>query len=240
MKDKMKLYVAAIGGAFILVVADLMANIDAATTLKLGGVLEKYIFGDTFLGAGLLGLSVVLLFSAFFCWLYDPEDKVAAFTRGLSVFAVISAVTPYSVIENPSPEGDQTTNQQKTKKEIGDPGSDALFLISSVYAQNKNNPLSCTTGVLTPNAKLISEKYVSSCKPRYSGFLGLGSFFNNTIEYCESQYTIPKNERVKLLQSWETWHRGYRYSEVEFQVGDDVCKGWVSDGRKSVRYVVPE
>lgn len=76
MKNEIKLYIAAIGGAFILVIADLMANIDAATTLKLGGVLEKYIIGNTFVGTGLVGLTIVVLFSAFFCWLYSRKIRL--------------------------------------------------------------------------------------------------------------------------------------------------------------------
>ena len=211
-----------------------MANIDAATTLKLGGVIEQYIIGTTALGPGLIGLFLVLMFSAFFCWLYSPEDKSAAFTRGLSVFAVLSAVTPYSMIDNSSP-GNEPTNAQQIISQ-----SSSLSLISSAYADDASSRLKCKEGVLAPNATLIAEKNVSSCKPYFSGFLGLGSFFNNSIEYCPSKHALKKNERVKLLKSWETGLRGYRYSEVQFQVNDNVCTGWVSDGRRSVKYVVTD
>lgn len=108
------------------------------------------------------------------------------------------------MIENSPTEGVPGSNQQQIKDKISGPEVSTISLISSAYAQEEKKSLSCTTGVLSSNATLVSKKYVSSCKPHYSGFLGFGSFFNNSIVYCESQYTIPKDERVKLLQSWET------------------------------------
>jgi len=234
MKEEFKLYIAALGGAFFLVIADLMSNIDAATTLKLGAVLEKFVLGETVFGPGLIGLTLVLLISVFFCWLYNPEDKVAAFTRGLSVFAVLSAVTPYSIVNDSSATEQNSPKPQQTIKKTS-----INSLIPSAYADETQGRLSCKSGILEPDSKLTSEKNVSSCKPYYSGLLGLGSFFNNTIEYCWSNHTLKNNENVKLLQRWETGLRGYRYSQIEFQKEEEVCTGWVSDGRKAIKYVVP-
>ena len=232
-KKEIQLYIAALGGAFLLVIADLMSNIDAATTLKLGGVLEKHVIGATDLGPGLIGLMLVLIFSAFFCWLYNPEDKVAAFTRGFSVFAVLSAVTPYSALDDGLSTKQTFSKLPSINKEIN-----MIPLISSAYAEEIKDGMACRSGTLEPDSTLISDKYVSSCKPYYSGFLGLGSFFNNTIEYCPPKYKLPKNERVKLLKSWETGLRDYRYSQIEFEIGEQICTGWVSDGRKAARYVI--
>lgn len=256
MGEQIKLYVAAAGGAFCLVLADLLANIDAATTLKLGGVIEKFVLGSTMLGPGMIGLLMVLGISVFFCWMYNPLDKAAAFTRGLSVFAVLSAVTPYSAV-NGADEGqtpglppqqsvgadtlqgaiDQGAIDQGAidRGAVGEPLTFSLF--ASAHADG-TQPLSCSNGTVTANAILAMDKYVSSCKPYFSGFLGLGSFFNNTIEYCKSGVTLPKGAEVEFVQSWETSLRSYRYSKVRFQKGDQVCEGWVSDGRKMNHAVV--
>ena len=227
MKLQIKLYAAALGGAFLLVIADLLANIDAATTLKLGDVVEKYVVGSTDMGSGMVGLLLVLLLSLFFCWLYSPEDKIAAFTRGFSVFAVLSAATPYSA-DGPS---------QKIVSSHG------FTLFPTAYAESREEGgegLACRVGVLEPDATLMKQKQVSSCKPHASGFLGVGSFFNNSIDYCESAHTLPDDERVRLLETSKTGFRGYRYSKIEFQADNEICSGWVADGRGKFRYVMSD
>ncbi|MEM6583928.1 MAG: hypothetical protein AAF699_21825 [Pseudomonadota bacterium] len=232
-RDLAQLYIASIGGAFVLVIADLSTNIDAATTLKIGGVLEQFLLGETFIGPGVLGLLVLVLLSLFFCWLYNPDDKVTAFTRGVSIFAVLSAITPYSVIDTESERLGETASQNQVKITAHDHIQRSSFFPAAI-AQDQPQ---CVEKRFEPNATLSRKKSVSSCRPHYAGFLGLGSFFNNTIEYCESPYRLEADTRVRLLDSWNTGLRGYRYSEVEFLEGDRVCKGWVSDGRKSVRHV---
>jgi hypothetical protein len=232
-KNVIELYFAAIGGAFLLIIADLMANLGAATTLKLGTIMNKFVFKQELIDAGYIGLILVIVISIFICWLFSPKDKVAAFTRGLSIFAVLSAITPYSIAESTT-----GTDQPGSKPPIQSKIEIYSPSISVAYADDEQKGLKCRPGRLLPDSTLISNKYVSSCKPYYSGFLGIGSFFNNTIEYCKSQHTLPKGERVKYLQSWETALRGYRYTEIEFEVDGQICTGWVSDGRKSVRHII--
>ena len=117
-------------------------------------------------------------------------------------------------------------------------GAKIISIISSAHADDNQKGAKCISGKLKADSTLIAKKYVSSCKPYYSGFLGLGSFFNNTIEYCKSGHWIPKGARVKYLQSWETTLRSFRYTEIEYAYDGQVCTGWVSDGRKDVRYVI--
>lgn len=230
-KENIGFYVAAIGGAFLLVLVDLFSNLNAATTLKIGGIFEKYVFGRSILGGGLVGLLIVLIISAFFCWLYQPEDKVAAFTRGFTVFAVLNVISPYSVISN-------EPNTQGFAEQVNQPGANIPSITSSAYAEDNQRGAKCRPGKLKADSTLIAKKYVSSCKPYYSGFLGFGSFFNNTIEYCESGHWVSKGARVKYLQSWETNLRSYRYTEIDYAYDGQICTGWVSDGRKEVRYVI--
>ncbi|WP_299773936.1 hypothetical protein [uncultured Pseudoteredinibacter sp.] len=230
---KQEHYIATVGGAFLLVLVDLMCNLNAATTLKLGTVLELYIFSNISIGKGLLGLLLVLISSAFLCWVKQPKDRAASLTLGLSIFAVLNAVTPYSIVSDGKTEGEQ-------KKEVnkGLANHISIPLVSQALAQDKSSTLQCRAGSIAADSYLNSEKNVSSCKPYFSGLFGLGSFFSNTIEYCYSGVYLPKNQKVKYMSSWETSIRSYRYTKIEFDYEGKVCEGWVSDGRKDTHHVI--
>jgi hypothetical protein len=235
-KIRVELYVAAIGGAFILILGDLLTNIDAATTLKIGWILESMVLGPTPLGRGGCGIAVVLLVSAFVCWIHQPRDRAASFARGLSVFAVLNVVSPYGIVE----EG--PTTRVRAAQQAPQPSGVSLLLVASpAYAADHDAKAPrCRPGELQPNATLLTEKYVSSCKPYYSGFLGISSLINNTVEYCESGHVLEGGSRVRKIDSWETGLRSYRYTQIEYVDGDALCTGWVSDGRRSRRYVLPD
>lgn len=236
--QKIEIYIATIFGAFLLVLADLCTNIDAATTLKIGFIIKKYIISGTSVGTGVIGLILVLLISTIFCWIFHPKDRVAAFTRGLSVFAVLNVVAPYSIVE------DVNVNRQNIQSNAGmierQLKGELFPFINSAYAETGSEGPECKSGVLESNAYLLSEEHISSCKPHYSGFLGLGSLFNNTIEYCFFNHVLPRNERVRYIQSWETTMRKYRYTQIEYEYNGKICIGWVSDGRKSIRSVIKD
>jgi|GEM_PF-6269552 len=226
------LYVATAGGAFLLVLADLLSNLDAATTLKIGTIAETYLFSGTFLGKGMIGLITVLGISLFACWIYRPNDRTAALARGLSVFAILNVATPYSIV-NHQPEATQEIVPDAT-------GSSFILdaLVSPAYADNRLQAPVCRAGQLLPNATLKDARKPSSCKPYAKGVLGLSSLINNSIGFCKSGHSIPAGARVRFLESWETSVRSYRYSKIEYQHGEQVCTGWVADGRKDYRSVI--
>lgn len=232
------LYIATAGGAFMLVLADLLTNLNAATTLKIGTISETYLIGNSFLGKGMVGLIVVIGISLFVCWIYRPKDRASALARGLSVFAILNVATPYSVVnQTPADSQDMVPDSQPA------PDHASLILdtlISPAYADDKAQAPVCRAGQLSANATLKDKKNVSSCKPYPKGVLGLSSLINNSIGFCISGHTIAAGARVRYLESWETSVRSYRYSKIEYQHGNQVCTGWVSDGRKNYRSVIPD
>lgn len=235
----LEMYVATSGSALLLVLADLLANLDAATTLKLGAIVTKYIGTIPLIGGGGFGILVVLLISAFLCWLKMPTDKGAAFTLGFSVFAVLGVASPYSRV-NQNVGGTEPTVVEKSDEQPAAEVKALLldFVIPKAIAQDVGTAPSCAAGTLEANATLAVQKNVSSCRPYYSGIFGLSSFINNSIEYCHSGHVLPAGTAVQLLKSWETSIRSYRYSEIRYQQEGLLCTGWVSDGRKQVRAVM--
>lgn len=230
-----EIYLSAIGAAFLLVLADLMANLDAATTLKIGTILNKYILETKQVGEGVIGLVLVLAVSAFTCWLRSPENKGSAFTVGLSVFSVLNVAAPYSKVDKPKgePEIIQTTPHSSNPQ-----SPTGMFLISTAFAQQANTkPTDCVVAPLVPNAKLLSSKTVSSCQPYYAGPLGLSSLFNNTMNFCATGHRLSIGDEVEYLSSWETTLRGYRYAQIKYRHDGKVCTGWISDGRADDRTI---
>src|SRR5262249_31803677 len=83
-------------------------------------------------------------------------------------------------------------------------------------------------------ARINDVRSFSSCKPEYTGPLGLDSFFNNTIRLCRASYQEPKpGSRVQLVAIWDPPVRGYRYVKIEYQDDGGVERtAWVWAGQK--------
>ena len=81
-------------GALCLGFGDLINNDRAATVLKLGEVMRRYIYSG-FESGGLWALVLLALLGAGVCWIHQPKTRIDAFTRGFSVFAILAVVTPF-------------------------------------------------------------------------------------------------------------------------------------------------
>ena len=88
------LYFAALGGAIIAAIADLIMNDTAAAAVKLNEVMSKYLCCSLNFGV-LLAIGLLGGMGCFLCWLHAPNQKVDAFNRGVSVFAVLSIIVPF-------------------------------------------------------------------------------------------------------------------------------------------------
>lgn len=85
---------AASAGALFLGLGDLFTNDNAATVVKMSDVLNHHLFAAT--PAFALFLLVVL--GAVLAWIHEPQTRLDAFARGLSVFAVLAVTTPYDEV----------------------------------------------------------------------------------------------------------------------------------------------
>lgn len=84
------MYIAAVGGALIATLADILGNRDTSTV----GKLATLVHADSPTGYA-VGVFVLVLAAGFLCWVYAPASRVEAFTRGLSVLTVLSVVNPF-------------------------------------------------------------------------------------------------------------------------------------------------
>lgn len=113
-ETKMKvgtLYIAAALGAFFLSFSDLFRNDTAATTLKIAEVLRRY-FLPQFESGAAVALVFIVICSILLCWINQPQTRVDAFARGLSVFAILTVATPYD-----TPSTDSTADQKQAPAE---------------------------------------------------------------------------------------------------------------------------
>lgn len=95
-KSPGKLVFAAALGAFILGFGDLLNNDKSATVIKIAEVIRQYLYPELMYGA-LISLMMIVILGCGICWVHQPHTRHDAFTRGLSVFAVLAVITPYEL-----------------------------------------------------------------------------------------------------------------------------------------------
>lgn len=125
-------YAAAAFGALIVGFGDLVHNGDeanAATVLRMAATMREHVSPS--LGTGGIALLLLTLIGLGVCFVIRPDSRKEGFTLGFSVFALLSAATPY----------DKPQNQQSVLQT----GTSMLSLIGSAVAQDsvaeKDQPL---------------------------------------------------------------------------------------------------
>jgi hypothetical protein len=119
-------YVAAIGGALIATVADVVNNGDASTAGKL--LTRFYIISLT---GYIVVIGLLAIAGGFTCWVYTPGSRIDAFTRGLSILTLLSVVNPLTV---PGPVGLPAVSPPAQTRGLVD-GSEAPFATAFVDSQ---------------------------------------------------------------------------------------------------------
>lgn len=219
-------------GTLFLIVGDMINNRDSATVLKLGKILESG-FDLSHSLSGYVSTAALILMACGLCWVYEPRNKAEAFLRGFAVFATISVASPdRNVSRNPPPPPGETEHPS-----MSIPKSYPSILIPKAYgapADVSNSVHSPVASQSLPGANAtvqVNSMYISDCKPSYYGFLGLGSFFNNSLKLCIIAHKLVFNERVKLLDVWPTWPRQYKYAEIKYLLDGEERVGWVPAGQ---------
>lgn len=207
---------AAAFGAFVVALADLMSTIDDTSkslVLKLSTVLVQWMFVPISV-RGIGAIVVLMAIAVGVCWVTPPRSLGDAFARGLAVFALLTVV-PGHPGSTPSP---TVANGE--------------MIVNSAFAQENNIELAVATVLPGANAVEVQGDFpISSCKPSVSGFLGLGSFINNTINMCPVPDKLSAGDRVKILNVWETQICRYRYARIEYLQGGQIKTGWTIAGQ---------
>src|SRR5713101_7912203 len=122
------LFMAAAFGSICCGFADLFNNKEAAAVLKIGEVIR--LLYPPFGGNYWIALVMLIAFSIGLCWIYQPQTRVDAFLRGLSVFAVLSAASPYN-----SKLTSQPSNPEMAPKSspVGQPNVKNPYKASSIF-----------------------------------------------------------------------------------------------------------
>lgn len=231
-----KLYFAGFMGGLLLAIGDLATNDKAATVLKFQAALKALDLPGV-QNAGFVGLCVIGFLGALFCWIWPVASRGDAFVRGFSVFAILSVGTPYKIAK------DQLPVQRPAELPAQKLQSRTFSLISEAHAQDTRHE---QTPSILPNAVpatvTIVHTGVSSCKPRYWGIFGIGSFINNTLEICETGHTLPIGTKVEILDCWDTGFRSYRYVKISYTWEGGRKIGWAITGQAPAywSYIVPE
>jgi hypothetical protein len=92
--DILTIYLAGGMGAFSVAFGDIMVNGDAAAVNKISMALSK-VFGWVPPEYGLPALAFLTLFGSMMCLVRQPNSRIDAFTVGSTVFAVLTAASPY-------------------------------------------------------------------------------------------------------------------------------------------------
>jgi len=95
-------YFAAASGAFLIGFIDLLqsgSNEDKLTIFRISSVLKQHFSQD--LGQGWVALLFISIVGIILVPIYQPASRKDAFALGLSVFAILTSLTPYQQPQNP-------------------------------------------------------------------------------------------------------------------------------------------
>ena len=225
------IYLSCIAGALLLGLGDLLTNDCNATILKLGVVINKFIFQEKLINStGLISFCVLLFLAIIACYINEPKSKVDAFARGLAVLTLLNVTTPSSIME------EQPTVSEKKQQSSSIIEGSFLFGIKCAYADDTEKE--ADSKILLPNnwkdanATVKKDLWISSCKPEYSGPLGIWSLISNTVKICKEDRAINAGSRVRMIEKWDSGLRGYRYVRIQYKRDNVIHEGWVPAGKK--------
>ncbi len=88
-----KLIISGILGSFCYGLTDLFSNNESAALVKLGNVINDH-FTQSLSGVA-VPFVILIILGGVLCWIYQPSNRLDAFTRGFTVFAALNIVSPY-------------------------------------------------------------------------------------------------------------------------------------------------
>ena len=206
------------GGA-IAVIIDLLSNDNAAVTLKMRAMFANH-FAWKIGGEWIILLIAVI--PPIVCWILETPSRKEAFMTGLSVFAFLNVTAPY-----------KGENRQEAV-----PTSPTAFQTEdlSQFSSWRYQVSGKTQNRLLSNATIISNDWISSCKPSSSGVAGWKSLVNNEINYCPVDDRLKPRERVRIVALFDTSLRGYRYVKVQYERNNRLKSGWIWAGKGPSSY----
>jgi len=93
-----QIYLAGLFGSFCIAFGDLMNNPDTGTINHIQLIITKHFLPT---GSGsttiIIALLLIMLCGTGICWVHKPENRMEAFTRGLSIFAIFALGTTPSL-----------------------------------------------------------------------------------------------------------------------------------------------
>ena len=217
-------------------IADRIQNGNSALFIKFGSAIS----GGNSEYFGLYGILLTIAIAISLCFVFEPKNRQEGFTRGVSVFAVLTALFPQANI--PIPQANiQNSSELEQEQDSSPPGNSDAFLndkfnfenllgniIGNAHAANISNVPNYNGGIAT----VLARKPISKDKPSYSGLFGLNSFVNNKINFTPEDYSLPKGTKVEILDCWDTWPSGYRYAKIKYSIDGRTKIGWISTGRR--------
>lgn len=216
-------YLPAAAAAIFLALGDLATNDTAATVLKINGAVKR-LFPE-FGSGGYVALVIMIAGALFLAWLRNPKNKTESFALGMSVFTALIVISPYKELRK------EAEAQQQPQPSASKRVAEADFsIISEAYAQDGADP-AYKYVVSASNASIRKDVGVSSCKPYYEGPLGLSSWINNRVGFCDEPYELKSGMRAQVLECWDTGFRNYRYVKLGYEIASKSKTGWVPDGR---------
>jgi hypothetical protein len=230
---KWEYFVAAAAGSFFLCLGDLLNKKSASTVRLIEAMLSDWFEGVSY--GGFVSILFIMFLGVVVCFVFEPKTKGDAFARGFAVFAVLTTGTPYNEndLNEPTPVETSLTNIYE--------GSlfsklSSLFISSANADSNHTNSLSNMSNQINwaSNATILSNEWISGCKPNYDGFWKtFFSIFNNVIYTCPVDRKLPVGERVKAIEFWDDPRRGFRYLKIKYKVaGEQATTGWITAGNK--------
>lgn len=230
------LMASALGGLF-LGVADALAH----KTLSLRGKIES-VFADTpeitTIQIIIITFLLFLILAMSASWIFKPRSRIDAFTRGITVLAILNLVPANGntfgvVMEGPDSKasGTLSADSQPNLEII----KHALAADDTQAAQT--DPASLRGLIKTDdwrkaNATFVYDSHwLSKTEPQYYGFLGLGSLIDNALKTTRLYYEIKSGSRVRLIDSFTTLIRGYHYVRIQYMVNGQLLESWTQSGQ---------
>lgn len=222
-------------GGLVATVLDTAAHADPFCS-KFGLALHKLFGTNQFFAVETAGAVFAIGCAGGIAYLTQFSKDHGAATAGLMIFTTLSTYMP--TIEGTSVVHKQVFDHERVQIiELAQlrPASISSYLTRDKLS--KSNLVSRPGKVwladgpeFRPDAKAKQNLWVSTCKPSYYGFLGLGSFFNNSVRTCPSSVKLTKNTSIQVIRRWKTLARSYHYAEVKFRFQGELISGWIPTG----------
>ncbi len=206
------LYAASGLGSLFLGFFDLMNNGRTAMTAKMAEVLRTHLFMQD--AGALFPLLFLAVMGCCVAWVYQPNTRIDAFSRGFALFALLSVGTPYGNVPS-------NLSEEKTPG-TENPGQSFLG-VSQAFAQDKfqktlvNNPLkSIGLWIQYENSGGERPSYTRiAIRDSRTGRL-LGQIVQD--QHHSPMITIRRPAGIYLI---EVEAPGYRRSAFKIEIGED-------------------